>query len=68
MHRTRNPTPRLPTPPPEYGDIVKTEEDWNRVMERLGIPDVIVYVLVLFSKLEFYIKLSKIVPSEICIF
>jgi len=28
---------RIPTPPPAYGDIVKTEEDWNRVVQQLGV-------------------------------
>lgn len=36
MHSHRNPPPRLPTPPPEYGDVVKTEEEWNRALEHLG--------------------------------
>ncbi|XP_018669921.2 uncharacterized protein LOC100182705 isoform X1 [Ciona intestinalis] len=27
---------RLPTPPPAYGEVVKTEEDWNRVIAQLG--------------------------------
>uniref|UniRef100_H2ZID0 CUB domain-containing protein n=1 Tax=Ciona savignyi TaxID=51511 RepID=H2ZID0_CIOSA len=27
---------RLPTPPPTYGEVVKTEEDWNRVIAQLG--------------------------------
>nr|CAB3234645.1 cubilin-like [Phallusia mammillata] len=27
---------RLPTPPPAYGDVVKTEEDWLRVINQIG--------------------------------
>lgn len=28
--------PSLPSPPPPYGEIVKTEEDWQRALERIG--------------------------------
>jgi hypothetical protein len=31
-----NTPPRLPTPPPRYQDVVKTDEDWLRVSQQLG--------------------------------
>ncbi|XP_076824497.1 uncharacterized protein LOC143470325 [Clavelina lepadiformis] len=34
--RRTSPSPTLPTPPPTYEDVVKTEEDWNRVITQLG--------------------------------
>ena len=35
--RRTSPSPTLPTPPPTYEDVVKTEEDWNRVITQLGL-------------------------------
>lgn len=29
-------TIRTPSPPPAYGEIVKTEDDWKEALQRMG--------------------------------
>ncbi|XP_039273473.2 uncharacterized protein LOC120347522 [Styela clava] len=33
---TNHSLPSIPSPPPAYGEIVKTEEDWQRALQRIG--------------------------------